>query len=194
MIKQLAGKTAKAMILRLIIIGLVFTLPNGPVYSSELESLMSNLGIKYVQKKIYAPDFTLPNLEGKKVSLRDYRGKVVFLNFMATWCHWCRKEMPHLQKLHDQFKDNGLVIVVVYTDLKGAESVIPFVKKNGYTFAISSGVLDPDGEVSRLYGVSATPSTFLLDRNGMIVGWGFGYRDWSSKNGRNIIKKLLESK
>jgi len=155
---------------------------------------MSNFDINYVKKKIYAPEFTLPNLEGKKVSLRDYRGKVVFLSFMATWCHWCKKEMPHLQKLHDQFKDKGLVIVVVYTDLKGAKSVIPFVKKSGYTFAVSSGMLDPRGEVSMLYGISVTPSTLLLNRNGLIVGWGPGYRDWSSKNGHNLIKKLLESK
>ena len=165
--------------------------PAGAVSSENLDKLMSSLGIQRPEGKVEAADFELDNLEGKKVRLKDYRGKVVLLNFTATWCHWCRKEMPSLQKLYDRFKDKGFVIVAVFSDREGAKAVVPFVKKSGYTFFGDSGLLDPTGRVDTMYRVTGTPTSYLIDRNGKIIGREIGYRDWFTKGTRDLIEKLL---
>ncbi len=161
--------------------------------AAELEELMGALGMTLIINRDEAPDFTLKNLEGKKVKLSDFRGKVVMLNFMDTGCHWCRKEMPHLQKLHEKYSDRDFAIVVVFQDRKGASVVAPFMKKSGYTFAISSGLLDSTGEVGNRYGVTGTPMTWLIDREGRALGLGYGYRDWFSQPAIDLIEKLLAS-
>lgn len=173
-------------------IGAGFTLSVGPVYSSEVDELMASLGITSLPEGKIAQDFTLKDLNGKEISLSDYRGKIVLLNFMATWCHWCRKEMPHLQKLYDQFKDKGFVIVSVFSDREGAKVVVPFIEESGYTFSVSSGLLDPTGKVTSMYRVTGTPTSYLIDRKGKIIGWEVGYREWFSKDARNLIERLLE--
>jgi len=163
------------------------------VSSEKMSRLFSTLGIQEIKKRKEAPGFTLFNLKGKKVSLKDYRGKVVLLNFMTTWCHWCRKEMPHLQKLYDRFKDRDFVIVSVFGDREGARVVGPFIKKSGYTFSVSSGLLDSTGRVAGIYRVTGTPTSYLIDRKGKIIGWEVGYREWFSKDARDLIEGLLGS-
>lgn len=161
--------------------------------AATLKELIGEVGMAMLLKPDEAPDFELKNINGELVKLSDFRNKIVLLNFMDTGCHWCRKEMPHLQKLYDKFIDRDFVIVVVYQDRKGADAVLPFVKKTGYTFAINSGLLDPKGEVGNLYSVTGTPTTLLLDRKGMVIAWGMGYRNWSRKVSFDLIEKLLES-
>lgn len=100
--------------------------------------------------------------------------------------------MPHLQKLHDKYRSKDFVIVVVFQDRKGASAVVPFVRKAGYTFAVSTGLLDPTGEVGYRYGVTGTPTTWLIDRSGRVVGWGIGYRNWSNQPAIELIEKLLQ--
>jgi len=160
----------------------------------NLNDLMSSLGIQRVKREIEAPNFELDNLQGKAVLLKDFRGKVVLLNFMATWCHWCRKEMPSLQKLYDQFKDKGFVIVAVFSDREGAKAVVPFVKKSGYTFFGNSGLLDPSGRVDTIYGITGTPTSYLINREGKVIGREIGYRDWFTKGTRDLIERLLAVK
>ncbi|NOZ64560.1 MAG: TlpA family protein disulfide reductase [Caldiserica bacterium] len=159
----------------------------------SVEKFMRAMTMQKPENEMEAPDFTLLNLEGKKVSLKDYRGKVVLLNFMATWCHWCRKEMPHLQKLYDRFKGSDFIIVSVFSDREGAKVVVPFMKKSGFTFSLSSGLLDPTGKVTAMYRVTGTPTSYLIDRKGMIIGRGIGYREWSSPAAINLIKAALDS-
>ncbi|NOY08878.1 MAG: TlpA family protein disulfide reductase [Spirochaetes bacterium] len=159
--------------------------------SESIDNLMSSLGIHKVKEGVEAPGFELNNLEGRKVRLKDYRGKIVLLNFMATWCHWCRKEMPSLQKLYDQFKDKDFVIVAVFSDREGAKAVVPFVKKSGYTFFGSSGLLDPTGRVDTMYRITGTPTSYLINRKGNIIGMEIGYRDWFTGGTRDLIDKLL---
>lgn len=161
--------------------------------AAELKELMGAVGISMVARRFEAPDFVLKNLMGEKVRLSDYRNKVVLLNFMATWCHWCKKEMPHLQKLHNKFRSKDFVIVVVFQDQKGASAVVPFMKETGYTFAVSSGLLDPTGSVGYRYGVTGTPTSWLIDRSGKVIGWGMGYRNWFSQPAIDLIENLLES-
>jgi len=169
---------------------------NTPV---QMDALMSTMGVQRFQKKIAAPDFELQNLDDKLVSLKDFRGKFVMLNFMATWCHWCRKEMPHLQKLHDRFKDKDFVIIAVFSDREGAKVVKPFIKKAGYTFTNNSGtynsaLLDPTDRVSSMYRVTGTPTTYLIDKNGKMIAVALGYRDWSQKEAIDLIENLINAK
>ncbi len=164
----------------------------------DISTLMRAMGIQQFQEKVVAPDFKLTNLKDKEVSLKDFRGKFVLLNFMATWCHWCRKEMPHLQKLHDKFKDKDFIIMAVYSDREGAQAVKPFIKKSGYTFTensgtYNSGLLDPTGRVTNMYRVTGTPTSYLIDKSGNAIGVAQGYRDWSKKESFTLIEKLINS-
>ncbi|GMR07074.1 MAG: hypothetical protein BMS9Abin26_0076 [Gammaproteobacteria bacterium] len=187
--------TKRAMTYRLIaLIGVIFILSVETAYSMEVNELMTSLGLMQLHEKNTAPDFTLKDLNNNTVKLSDFRGKLVLLNFMDTGCHWCKKEMPHLQKLYDQFKGRDFVIVVVFTDRRGAKAVVPFMKKSGYTFFTDSGLLDPTGRVSIMYRVTGTPTSYLLDQEGRIIAWGAGYREWSRKEALNLIEKLLISK
>ena len=165
----------------------------GQASPPTLEKFMRAMGMQKPENEVEAPDFTLFNLEGKEVSLKDYRGKVVLLNFMATWCHWCRKEMPHLQKLYEQFKDRDFVIVSVFSDREGARVVVPFMQKSGFTFSLSSSLLDPTGKVTALYRVTGTPTSYLISREGKIIGREIGYREWSTPAAINLIRTVLNS-
>ena len=151
------------------------------------QSLYSSLGIQRISPPVKAEDFTLENLEGSPVSLKDFQGKVVFLNFWATWCPPCRAEMPHMEKLWQKFKEEDFVILAV--DLReGKEKVSSFVKENGYTFPV---LLDSGGEVANTYGIRAIPTTYLVDPEGKIAGKALGARDWASQDAFNLIEHLL---
>lgn len=122
-------------------------------------------------KGTHAPDFELRHLEGGRVRLSDHRGQVVLLNFWATWCGPCREELPHVQKLHETYGDQGLVVITVSTD-PTRRPVSRYVSRHAFTFT----VLMADGSIQSDYGVSGIPVTFLIDRSGMIryVKQGFG--------------------
>lgn len=137
-----------------------------------------------------APDFTLANPGGRKVSLKDFRGKVVFLNFWATWCEFCRDEMPSMQQLYQEFQGKGLEIVGVNVKDKRSDA-LAFVKKLRVTYPI---VLDPDGEVGLLYGAFGMPLSYLIDRKGTILARLVGPADWYSPGARQLIKTLVEQK
>jgi peroxiredoxin len=96
-----------------------------------------------------APDFTFPDLNGKVVSLSDYKGKVVFINIWATWCLPCREEMPSMQKLYDQFKGEAFEILAVSIDSAGRKAVAPFMRELNLTFP---ALLDTRGDIRSLYG------------------------------------------
>ncbi|MFQ5835875.1 MAG: TlpA family protein disulfide reductase [bacterium] len=136
---------------------------------------------------VKAPDFTLENLEGSQVSLKNFQGKVIFLNFWATWCGSCRYEMPTMEKLWQRFKEEDFVILAV--DLReGKKKVSSFMKEFGLTFPV---LLDSRGEVANTYGVRAIPTTYLLDPEGRIVGGARGARNWASEDAFDLIEHLL---
>jgi peroxiredoxin len=137
------------------------------------------------------PNFALQNLEGKTVDLDSFRGKVIFINFWATWCIPCRAEMPLMEKLYQDFKDKDFVMLAVSEDLEGKSVVDPFVKEFKLTFPI---LLDPDLAVNSLYGIRAIPETFLIDKTGLITHKIPGARDWSQKEMRELVTKLLSLK
>lgn len=111
-----------------------------------------------------APDFTLKDLSGNEVSLSDYKGKIVFLNFWATWCKYCDIEMPDLNKVH---KDNDDVVVLAVNVMEEQKTVEPYITKGGYEFDV---VLDTDGEISRNYLIRPLPTTYFIDAEGILLG------------------------
>jgi DsbE subfamily thiol:disulfide oxidoreductase len=137
-----------------------------------------------------APDFTLATPDGRKMSLKDYRGKVVFLNFWATWCPSCRTEMPDMDKLYREFKGKGLEIVAVNVKDK-RDDAMGFVKNMKLTYPI---MMDPEGEIGLLYGAWGMPATYLIDRKGVVQARLWGPAEWYSPAARNLIKTMLEQK
>jgi peroxiredoxin len=137
-----------------------------------------------------APDFQLRTPDDRQIRLSDFKGKVVFLNFWATWCEPCREEMPSMERLHQAYKDRGLVVLAVSTDSQGANVVKPFVKQFKLTF---EGGLDPKMAVATgAYQVWALPSTVIIDRKGKRVLFANGARAWDGKAAHTLFESLLQ--
>jgi peroxiredoxin/Cu/Ag efflux protein CusF len=135
-----------------------------------------------------APDFTLPALSGDAIRLADVRGKVVLLNFWATWCIPCRTEMPALEALYQQYRDAGLVVLAINMDTLSSAGVEAFVQEVAVTFPIG---LDPSWSTARVYGVLGLPTTYLIDRTGNVVVREVGERDWFDGVSRIAVEGLL---
>ena len=133
-----------------------------------------------------APNFVLKDINGKIVSLSDFKGKVVIVDFWATWCPPCQAEIPHFQALYKENSQKGLVIIGVALDKGGMKVVKPFVEGKGVTYPI---VMGTEEVVNRYGGVRGIPTTFIIDRKGYIVEKIVGYRDKSFFE--SAIKKLL---
>ena len=116
-------------------------------------------------------DFTLTELSGKMWTLKELRGKVVLVNFWATWCPPCRKEMPDLETLYKEFKDQGLVILAISDEDAG--KVTPFVAEQKVTYPI---LLDPGRKVNELFQIEGIPKTFVYDRSGRLVAQSIDMR------------------
>ncbi|MFC1991764.1 TlpA family protein disulfide reductase [Chloroflexota bacterium] len=115
-------------------------------------------------KGTLAPDFTLTDLDGNQVSLSDFRGKTVFLNFWATWCPPCRAEMPEMESVYQEYKDKEVVIIGV--DIQETEETVrQFVQEGGYSWTF---LLDTSGTVAADYEVVAIPTSLFLDKEGII--------------------------
>ena len=122
------------------------------------------------QRGELAPDFSLTLLDGSEVTLAGLRGQIVVLNFWASWCSPCRREAPVLQRVWETYKDQGVVFVgLTYHDAEGAS--LAFIQEYGITYA--NGV-DEMGRISRDYGVTAVPETFIIDREGKIAWFQIG--------------------
>jgi len=145
------------------------------------------LGLQPPKEAVEAPDFSLKDLNGRTVRLTDFRGKVVFLNFFATWCVPCRLEMPAMERLHRDFKDKGLVVLAVDIQ-EGAKTVRPFVQELKLSFP---ALLDGDGSVAIMYSVRPVPATYLISRDGRIVWRAFGAREWDNRDSRQYFSQLL---
>lgn len=135
-----------------------------------------------------APDFVLWDLDSKPLSLTSQRGRVVLLNFWATWCGPCRVEMPAMQQLYEEFNRRGFQILAVSTDAQGAAVTRPFSDALGLTFPI---LHDSDFQVGLTYGARTLPMTFLVDRQGVIRHRIFGARDWHSPEAKRLVEMLL---
>lgn len=112
-----------------------------------------------------APDFTLTTMEGEEFTLSDRRGRIVVLNFWATWCAPCRKEIPDFMELHEELNDDGVLFAGVSLDEEGWEKVRPYAEDMGINYPI----MVDDGSVSREYGpIRAIPTTFIINKKGQV--------------------------
>ena len=111
-----------------------------------------------------APLFGLPDLNGKVVSLSDFRGKPVLINFWASWCMPCLNEMPYIEEIYRERKDDNLVVLMINAK-EPVKTVSKFAKDKDYTFTI---LLDSDGKTNSAYQVFGLPSTYFIDTNGIV--------------------------
>ena len=138
------------------------------------EASQPDANSQQVQDKVAAIPFTLKDQYGKTHTLADYKGKVIFLNFWATWCPPCRAEMPDIQKLYERSPQEGEKAVVVLGvaapklgSEKDKDGIKAFMEKNDYTYPV---LMDRGGKLFEAYGIRAIPTTYLIDRNGNIIG------------------------
>ena len=151
------------------------------------ERLFEEIGVVQIPPTPIPFDISLPDLNGMMVKFSDFKGKIVFLNFWATWCPPCRFEMPAMEKLHKKLKDKDFVMIAV--DLQDPASVVKkYFKKNKLTFI---SLLDADGQVSGLFGVRSIPTTFILDKEGRIIGGAVGAREWNSQESVALFEHLI---
>jgi len=139
-----------------------------------------------------APDFTLPDLKGNPVSLNGFKGKVVFLNFWATWCKPCEEEMPSMQILYNELKSQNqpFEMVAVSIDKEGPEVVRKFVERYNITFTV---LHDRKGRIKDTYKTTGVPETFIIDQRGIIAEKVWGPRDWRTRDSVKTIMDLLEN-
>ena len=152
---------------RRILFILILVLGVGWIFLSADREGVSTAGqIPAPQKGFLAPTFTLETLEGKSVTLSDLRGKMVLLNFWATWCPPCRAEMPAFQEAYADYVEKDFVIIAVNATAQDSpEAVAEFIAEFGLSFPI---MLDRTGEVNRLYQVQSLPTSFFIDKDGVI--------------------------
>ena len=134
-----------------------------------------------------APDFTLMSRAGEQVSLADLRGQVVMINFWATWCGPCRREMPHLEALHQRYSDLGFTLLGINVE-DNTSGVDKFLKETPITFDV---LYDPANEVSAMYDVIAMPSTVMVDREGNLRYMHHGYQSGYEHEYQAQIRALL---
>ena len=158
--------------------------------TSVADDYFKKLGIERPGKVIRAPSFALDDLSAKRVSLKDLRGKVVFLNFWATWCVPCRQEMPTMEKLQREMKEQGLEVVAINIR-ESKREVQKFIGELGLTFQI---LLDKDGKVSEEYGAWAIPLSYFINRKGEFVGKVDGPREWDGREAKAFFLQLLREK
>lgn len=136
-----------------------------PQYSAALDQL------KATDERRQKADFTLTDLNGTAWTLKSLKGKVILLNFWATWCPPCNRELPDMQALYDKYKDQGLVVLAI-TD-EETSKVQPFIAKRKLTYPI---LLDPNRKVNDEFGIEGIPRTFVYDREGNLVSQAIDMR------------------
>jgi peroxiredoxin len=152
-----------------------------------IEDSTNKLRLEFPKTPAAAPNFELKDPAGKPLSLKDFRGKVVFLNFWATWCPPCIEEMPAMEKLHQELEKDGLVMLAVNFQ-EGPERVKEFFTQHNLTF---TPLLDRDGKVTEQYQAWGLPVSVVINKRGQIAARATGSKDWHSDEARQFFKKLL---
>jgi cytochrome c biogenesis protein CcmG/thiol:disulfide interchange protein DsbE len=161
--------------------------------------LLLAFGVVWMQSSKYepltvgkmAPDFDLPDLNDKTIRLSDFRGKVVFLNFWATWCKPCREEMPSMEVLYKNYARDGLVVLAVSIDrVTTKKDIPPFVKSLSLTFPV---LVDSWGQTDKRYKLMGVPETYIIDQQGVLREKIIGPRDWTLLDNLKVISGLLKA-
>jgi peroxiredoxin len=142
-----------------------------------------------IEAGLPAPDFTFPGINGKMVSLSDYRGKVVLINIWATWCTPCVDEMPSMEKLYQKLKGEDFEILAVSIDFLGLKVVAPFMKKHKLTFP---ALIDSAGTIRIAYRTTGIPESFIIDKDGILVKKIIGPLDWAPSEVLRFFHDLIQ--
>lgn len=149
----------------------------------------SRAGIPLLKRRVPIEDFSLPLLDGGSRTLSGLKGKVVFLNFWATWCPPCREEMPSMETLYRRLGEAGLEFLAVDIQEK-QKPVEAFIREGGLRFPVA---LDESGRVSGMYGIRSIPATFIVDRDGSIIAAVVGGRKWDGPEVIAAFEVLLNN-
>jgi thiol-disulfide isomerase/thioredoxin len=155
----------------------------------DVAQAFQRAGLPVLRQKRPAPDFTLNTPGGTRISLASLKGKVVFLNFWATWCGPCRIEMPSMEAVYRQLKDRDFEILAVDVQER-AQDVQNFFREFNLSFP---PVLDTAGRISRVYNITAFPTTFILDREGNIILRLVGSINWNTPEMIAAFETLLNA-
>jgi peroxiredoxin len=154
---------------------------------AEVTDLLRKLDLSAYPRSTKSPEFNSRTADGRAVSLVSLRGKVVLLNFWATWCKECLAEMPSFEQLHRKFAGQGLIILGINAR-EGTATIQKFGKELGLTFPLLS---DSKGEINAAYGVIGLPTTFFVGRDGRAMARGVGPRQWAGGPALALIQALL---
>ncbi len=150
----------------------------------------ASAGVQPVHNQTPAPSFALPTLDGQSLASAGLRGKVVLVNFWATWCGPCKEEMPALQRLKQHFKPGEFELLAITTDPQ-REAIKGFVQSLGLTFSI---LLDETKDVSAAFGVRGLPTTILIGKDGRVLARAVGPRAWDSQESLALVRRMVEEK
>jgi peroxiredoxin len=161
--------------------------------SKQIDIALAKLGISPLIYKKKAINFDSKDLNKQSFSLKKQQGKIVFINFWATWCPPCVYEMPAMEKLHKEMKGKDFLMVAVSVD-DNKKVISDFVKKHKLTFTI---IHDIDKKILELYstlGIYGFPTTFIIDKQGFIMAKIDGEREWDNQDSLNLFNNLIANK
>jgi len=156
--------------------------------SRGMDRLFGIVGVIKVPPAEDPVRINLKDMNGNNISLSDFKGKIVFLNFWTTWCPTCRIEMPSMEKLHQKLKNEDFAMVTINLQ-ESASQVKAFFKEFKLTF---TALLDSTGEVGASFGIRAIPTTYIIDKTGRIIGLVSGPREWDSKAAIALFENLMD--
>jgi len=140
-------------------------------------------------EKSQAPEITVVSLNNQQLTLSTLKGKVVLLNFWATWCPPCREEIPSMMKLNSFMTGKPLQMVCVSVDEGGKKAIEEFFKNSGFSLPTYT---DATGQAAKIYGITGVPETFVIDKNGVIVKKVIGGLDWNSPEVISFLEGLMK--
>ena len=172
-----------------LLLGITLVCPAPKVCSADLPAPELSHELTRLDPLVSAPDFTLENMDGDKLSLSDFHGQVVMLNFWATWCPPCRREIPSMESIYQDLGKDGFVVLAV-NEFEDPDHVFAYTGQLSVdpTFPV---LFDRDSTVSQLYGVKGLPTTVLIDKQGKMVYRAVGGRDFDHAEVRDIVRSLL---
>jgi peroxiredoxin len=169
------------------IVAVVVAFNSGAAEHVALQELIKALSLSGYRSVMHPPEFSSITADGRTISMTDLEGRVVLVNFWATWCLECRSEMPAFEQLHREFSSQGLTVIGINAR-EGTSTIREYAKELGLTFSL---VPDPAGQINSTYGVIGLPTTFLIARNGRAVALAIGPREWNGKLAWDLIQALL---
>lgn len=180
-------KTIKTNILKLFFVALLTSsvlLPG--VTQNKTADKLEEFGFRVFPEPVPIPPFSVVSLDGKTVNSKDFKGSVTLLNFWATWCPPCQREMPSIQRLQDSMKGTSFKIVAISTGEK-KDTVLKFLKTNPYTFPM---YLDEKGKVGASFASQGIPTTYVLDKDGNAIAGISGSREYDDPKLIALFKEL----